>query len=138
MEHALLSIENIKMESWQEWEAKSFFKEIFSFEINFNSFEIKAISFFKELFSFKQNRVLKTKTHYSTKHHHNFFYILKFHFHLRQSQVGISMSPFHLKSQPSLVKSCLALKTNFYLLLLILNSCFSKLCTLKASFHKKN
>ena len=85
-------------------EDKSFFKDLFLLEIKSNSFEIDAILFFKELFSFKIKSSFEDKTSFFFKTMSQSFYFLKFCFHLREDQVGISMSPFHLKSHPSLTK----------------------------------
>ena len=59
MEHAIGTLDG---EARQTCEFKSFFKDLFSFETIFNSFEIKTILFFKELFSFKIKSSFEDKT----------------------------------------------------------------------------
>ena len=96
VEQAFLSLGDVSIEAWQEWEAKSFFKEVFSFELQSNSFEINTILFFSKYCSLlKQNLVLKTKPHFSPNKDQNYFYSSKIHFLSRQGQVENSMSPFH-------------------------------------------
>ena len=102
--HAIGELECEATLAWQTRESKSFFKETFSFDIKSKSFEIEIILFFNESFSFKTKTSFKDRTSFSSKHFHNHFYFSKSHFLLWQVQVGISMSPFHLKSHPSLAK----------------------------------
>ena len=52
---------------------KSFFKEIFSKEVDSNSLEIKTILFFKESFSFKIKSSLEDKTSFFFKQYQNLF-----------------------------------------------------------------
>ena len=72
-------------------------------EMHSNSLKIETILFFKESFSFNTKSSLEDKTSLFFKTISK-FYFSKFPFPLWQGQVGISMSPFHLKSQPSLIK----------------------------------
>ena len=99
VEHVIGTLDGEAIVAWQTCESKSFSKEVFSFEIISNSFEIEAFFFSSNNCSLlKQNQVLKIKPHFSSKHHYNHLYFSKFCFHLGQGQVGISRSPFHLKS----------------------------------------
>jgi len=52
VEHVIDILDGEGIVAWQTCETKLFFKDLFSFEISSNSFEIKAILFFKELFFF--------------------------------------------------------------------------------------
>ena len=62
-----LSLGDVSIEAWQEWEAKSFFKESFSFKMQSNSLEIKQFYFSRNHSLLKQNLVLKIKPHFFFK-----------------------------------------------------------------------
>ena len=54
VEQEIETLDDEDVVAWQTWESKSFFKDLFSFEIKSNSFEIKSILFFKDSFSFNK------------------------------------------------------------------------------------
>ena len=62
MEQAIETLDDEAMLAWQICEFKSFFKVLFLFETESNSFEIEAILFFKESFSFKTKLSFENKT----------------------------------------------------------------------------